>query len=538
MIFSGFSKRTTIIISVCLALAILLLALNPLVSRIVGRMTEKKLEQKLGAKIELASLKLNLFTGRAVAKGFQLAYTQSNGNRLLVKSQLLDTKLKLLPIFTADKVDIPWVTLRKPQISYERKAKGEARGIIDRSKQIFDLWRKKRRKKKEAKSNPKKKYDIIIGKIDIDQGRFDWIDHTVAEFPLTTTYDELTFKSSGFSSRAPLRFLMNSEYTGVVIASGEKATLYSKRTFDPEVKTQRSVTEIYGVNIAHFAPYFGMSGSRETPNPILLKGGRLDYRRSSYLSQQPWKMTLDYNLELTGLNLSLNKDAEKNTFFFIPVRKLVEYVEEKEGKLSFSFHLELGFDELEGEISDVLEDFLLAAFAGAMREAAKQMGVKIEEKIGDTALAAESKTALVKSRDIMARYIDVDVLEGVVTLIGAVKSASAKTTTTEIVSQIDGVREVKNLLRVYPNLGQKAENIGARQRIRDAGITGKVRTTLALHQELKSLNVINVDTQDGVVVLVAKVRSDAEKQRALSIVHELKGVREVVDLITVVSSRE
>jgi len=503
-------------------------------------MAESKLEEKSGAEIEIAALRLNLFTRRARAEGFQLTYTQSNGNRLSVKSQLLEAKLKLLPIFTADKVDIPWVTLRKPQIRYERKAKGEAIGVIDRSKQIFDLWRKKRKQKKEdEKANSKKKYDITIGDIDIAQGRFDWIDYTVAESPLTTTYDELTFKSAGFSSRKPLLFLMNSEFTGVIIAGGEKASLYSKRTYDPELNTQRSVTEIHRVNIAHFAPYFGMNRSGETPNPIILEGGRLDYQRSSYLSKEPWKLVLDYNLKLTELKVSLNDNAEKEAFLFIPARKLVEYVEEKQGKLSASFHLELGSDYLEAEISDVLEDFLLAAFVGAMQDAAKQIGVKIEENIDDAKLAAKSKAALIASRDILARYIDVDVTEGVVTLTGAVKSESAKMTAKGIVSQIEGVREVKNLLLVYPELGQKAKNISARQRMRDVGITGKVRTTLSIYpRELKSLNVINVDTRDGIVVLVAKVESEAEKERALNIVRELKGVKKVVDVITVVKGNE
>ena len=98
MRFSGFSKRMTIITCSCLAFVILLFAFNPLISKIVGSLAESKLEEKLDAEIEIAALRLNLFTGHASLEGFQLTYTQSNGNRLSIKSQLLDTKLKLPPI--------------------------------------------------------------------------------------------------------------------------------------------------------------------------------------------------------------------------------------------------------------------------------------------------------------------------------------------------------------------------------------------------------------------------------------------------------
>lgn len=66
----------------------------------------------------------------------------------------------------------------------------------------------------------------------------------------------------------------------------------------------------------------------------------------------------------------------------------------------------------------------------------------------------------------------------------------------------------------------------------DAGITTSVKSQLAA-DELVKANRIDVDTQNHVVTLSGEVRSADEKDKALSIARQTRGVSDVVDQLTV-----
>jgi hypothetical protein len=66
----------------------------------------------------------------------------------------------------------------------------------------------------------------------------------------------------------------------------------------------------------------------------------------------------------------------------------------------------------------------------------------------------------------------------------------------------------------------------------DAQLTGKIKSKMALDDSVESRH-IDVDTKDHVVTLRGTVRSEAERQRALRLARETRGVTSVVDQLRI-----
>ena len=88
---------------------------------------------------------------------------------------------------------------------------------------------------------------------------------------------------------------------------------------------------------------------------------------------------------------------------------------------------------------------------------------------------------------------------------------------------------------------QKAREVGARvgetaavaaNQAKDAlgngAITAKIKSKMALDDTLEAIK-IDVDTSNGVVTLSGSVETESQRQRALQLARETKGVRQVVD---------
>lgn len=76
----------------------------------------------------------------------------------------------------------------------------------------------------------------------------------------------------------------------------------------------------------------------------------------------------------------------------------------------------------------------------------------------------------------------------------------------------------------------------AQEAIGDGALTAKIKAKMALDDSVKALD-LNVDTVNGVVTVSGKVRSRAERERALALARETDGVRQVVDRLTVADAR-
>ena len=76
----------------------------------------------------------------------------------------------------------------------------------------------------------------------------------------------------------------------------------------------------------------------------------------------------------------------------------------------------------------------------------------------------------------------------------------------------------------------------AKEALDDGALTAKIKAKMALDDTVKALD-INVDTRDGAVTLRGKVRSAAERDRALQLARETNGVRRVIDQLTIEINR-
>ena len=144
--------------------------------------------------------------------------------------------------------------------------------------------------------------------------------------------------------------------------------------------------------------------------------------------------------------------------------------------------------------------------------------------VDDSTIASKVKINLISAADVKARNIDVDVVNGVVTLTGLVDSTAEVKRAGEIARSVKGVQSVTNLLTVG------SRSVG--QVINDEIIVGRINKDLIAEPNLKSLN-IDVDANNGVVTLTGILDNIKQKSRALEIADKTKGVVKVIDNLKV-----
>jgi hyperosmotically inducible protein len=144
--------------------------------------------------------------------------------------------------------------------------------------------------------------------------------------------------------------------------------------------------------------------------------------------------------------------------------------------------------------------------------------------LDDSILSSTIKTKMIADEFVKARNIDVDVLNGIVYLIGVVESASQKRMAADVARGVDGVRGIENQLVVG------STTVG--QTLNDTFLTSKIKTGLLKDPDITSTNV-DVDTYNNVVSLTGIVKSSSEKNKILNIVREIAGNRQIVDNLSV-----
>lgn len=142
----------------------------------------------------------------------------------------------------------------------------------------------------------------------------------------------------------------------------------------------------------------------------------------------------------------------------------------------------------------------------------------------DPAITAKVKTQLIKDTTIQGRKIDVDTVEGVVTLSGVVRTRAEADYAVKIASMVSGVKRVTDNLQV----GSRS----AGQLLDDSVLANKIKAKFVGEAGIRSLN-IDVDVYRGVVTLTGIVGSEVEKKKAIDIAKVTAGTVRVVDNMTV-----
>ncbi|WP_440811730.1 BON domain-containing protein [Pseudomonas syringae] len=152
------------------------------------------------------------------------------------------------------------------------------------------------------------------------------------------------------------------------------------------------------------------------------------------------------------------------------------------------------------------------------------------QRFDDATLVATVKSKLLWSSVTEGLNIDVDSKDGVITLKGRAQSPEAKELAGSLASNTDGVVSVNNLisLSAADSITSKAQpqSLTPTEEMSDAWITSKVKASLIYSRTLDGLN-IKVDTKAGVVSLNGVVANFAEKELAVEIAKNIRGVKGV-----------
>jgi hyperosmotically inducible protein len=147
--------------------------------------------------------------------------------------------------------------------------------------------------------------------------------------------------------------------------------------------------------------------------------------------------------------------------------------------------------------------------------------------------------------------IAVSTQNGVVTLAGTVDTDASKQRALKLASETEGVKSVVDNLTAPPAVagntpsesggpegsnGAVSEAAGKMgEKVDDAAITTELKTKLIADTQVAA-RTINVDTKDGVVTLKGTVKSAEERDKAIQIARDTRGVQRVDDQLTVKTS--
>jgi hyperosmotically inducible periplasmic protein len=146
----------------------------------------------------------------------------------------------------------------------------------------------------------------------------------------------------------------------------------------------------------------------------------------------------------------------------------------------------------------------------------------------DAWLTTKAKIALLTTDGVSATAVNVDTVDGKMTIHGKVGTAAEKATAEKTVRQIDGVKDVKNLLQVVPQDQKKRVNA------RDSEVKDRVEASLKASKTMDDIKVASVNK--GVVLLSGKTPSLGQKLLVIERVYTVEGVHRVSSEIETVEN--
>jgi len=164
----------------------------------------------------------------------------------------------------------------------------------------------------------------------------------------------------------------------------------------------------------------------------------------------------------------------------------------------------------------------VAALAGAL------IGWPIAGRaaVSDAWITTKTKIDLLTAKNVHSSGINVDTVDGVVTLHGKVDTAEDKANAETEAKKIDGVREVRNMLQVVPERRKEAAKTS------DSQLKDRVSRALKNNADLKNSSISVQSVNDGVVLLSGKANSPEDHLAAIQTARAVTGVRRVESEIT------
>jgi osmotically-inducible protein OsmY len=153
------------------------------------------------------------------------------------------------------------------------------------------------------------------------------------------------------------------------------------------------------------------------------------------------------------------------------------------------------------------------------------------EIVDDATITTVVKSKLLWSKHTDGMITNIDTKSGTVTLRGTADSAQARELAGRLAMNTDGVVAVDNQLVVNSTkpaavASAKAASKEAGRDMTDGWITTKVKSTFMYSRNVKGSD-IDVSTKDGIVTLTGNVDSGAERDLAIELANNVRGVKSV-----------
>ena len=169
-----------------------------------------------------------------------------------------------------------------------------------------------------------------------------------------------------------------------------------------------------------------------------------------------------------------------------------------------------------------------------------------ERQVDDAMLTARIKARMTADGRISPSRVDVDTLNGDVTLRGEVPTQEEKDAAEEVARKVEGVRSVSNQVIVNPavagtgipsgqEMKQEAEKAvsnvgqGVKKGAEDAFLLGEIKARLAA----AGYGDVAVSVDQGVVTLKGEALKDKDRIAVEAIVEKVKGVEKIDNQLTV-----
>ncbi|MDQ3012448.1 MAG: BON domain-containing protein [Acidobacteriota bacterium] len=159
------------------------------------------------------------------------------------------------------------------------------------------------------------------------------------------------------------------------------------------------------------------------------------------------------------------------------------------------------------------------------------------QTVDDSTITAKVKTKLAADTRTSAIKIEVETVNGVVTLTGSVPTDGEKSAAEQVAKNTEDVKSVTNRIAVTPaasmgnvvgdKVGDTATTTGAA--ISDATILTKIKSKFVADGIIGT----NVDVTNGVVLLKGVVDNKQEKTKAVELARTTEGVKSVDDKLTI-----
>ena len=154
----------------------------------------------------------------------------------------------------------------------------------------------------------------------------------------------------------------------------------------------------------------------------------------------------------------------------------------------------------------------------------------IPEKNSDAWIHTKIKTMLMLHRNLDGAVTEVEVKDGRVILRGEAGTQAEKELTTEYVKDVEGVKDVDNMMTVAKTPKKKLRTVG--EFIDDSSIYSQIKLALLFHRGTNAFGT-EISVKNGVVTVKGKARNAAEIELVTKRIEDIHGVKSIHNRMTI-----